>query len=385
MKIGLSLAAAVNKGGIGQYLRLLARGIVRRFPENSYIGYIPGFRDAETRRTLTSEGIEGWDFVTVPAANRWAYETSALPRALLENPPDLFHGPDYLAPRAPCPVCVTVHDLAFRLHPSGMALRSVLLFRLLAPESVRRAARSGVVFCDSRSTLDDLRKLRWLEADQGRVVHLACEDEFRETIPEEQIQAVLDKHDLPRAFFLYVGPIEARKNLGVLAEACRIMGNVLEKRGKTMPPLVVSGPLGAGGKRLVKSLIKVSEDRLTYIGYVSRDELRALYAGCTIFCYPSRYEGFGLPPLEAMSMGKAVIVANSTSLPEVVGDAGVVVDPDDVTGWSQAMLMHLTNENLRHEREQASLEQSRKFSVEKMCREVMEGYRAAVSGGASSP
>ena len=378
MKIGLSLAALINPGGIGRYVRLLAINLPKLFPDHQYIGYIPAFREIETLRIIADEGIEGWSTLTVPGGNRWAYETSGLPSVLKNESPDIFHGPDYLAPDAPCPVSVTIHDLAFRLHPVGMALKSRLLFRFLTPGSIRRAEKSGVVFCDSRSTLDDLKRLRWISHDAGRVVHLACEDSLRDPVPEEQIQSVLDKFGITRNYVLYAGPVEHRKNLGVLVESYKLVAKVLTRRGDAVPPLIATGHLGAGGEKLKRTLENTSDGRFHYLGYVDRDVLKTLYYGCTLFCYPSRYEGFGLPPLEAMTCGKAVVVSNATSLPEVVGDAGVLVDPDNVQGWSTAILRLLSDEKFRHDHEQACLEQSRQFSVNKMCTEMMNTWMEAV-------
>lgn len=374
MRIGLSFAALTNPGGIGRYVRLLARNLPNLFPDHHYIAYIPGFRESDTLEVIDKEKIQGWDTVIVPAGNRWSYETRGLPRVLKTDTPDIFHGPDYLAPEAPCPVCVTVHDLAFRLHPVGMALRSRILFRLLAPGAIGRAEKSGIVFCDSRSTLDDLKKLRWLSTDAGRVVHLACEDSFREIVPEHKIQSVLDRFGITRNYVLYTGPIEHRKNLAVLVKAYSLAARVLRKRGESVPPLIAAGPLGASGEKLRRTLEGASGGNFHYLGYVNRDDLKALYYGCMIFCYPSRYEGFGLPPLEAMTCGKAVVVSDASSLPEVVGDAGILVDPDDVQGWSTAVLRLITDEEFRHEREKASLERSREFSVKKMCTNIMDGY-----------
>ncbi|MCX6646166.1 MAG: glycosyltransferase, partial [bacterium] len=275
MRIGLSFAALVNKGGIGRYVRILARELPVLFPEHSYVGYVPEFRARETSDILESEKIAGWEIINVPSRNRWAFETSALSKILSKNPPDIFHGPDYLAPKAPCPVCVTVHDLAFRLHPGGMALKSWFLFRFLTPGSVDLAAKTGQVFCDSQATLDDLRKLKWIEADKGKVVHLACEDEFREPVSVEKIECVLDKYLLPDIYSLYVGPIEKRKNLGLLIDAYNLVGMVLQRRDELTPSLIAVGPIGAGGKKLLKSLEKSSQGRFHHLGYIPREDLPA--------------------------------------------------------------------------------------------------------------
>jgi glycosyltransferase involved in cell wall biosynthesis len=378
VRIGISFAALTNRGGIGRYARLLVINLPKLFPKHQYTAYIPAFREDETLRVIADEGIEGWNTVFVPGGNRWAYETTGLPGVLKSESPDIFHGPDYLAPDAPCPVSVTVHDLAFRLHPVGMALKSRILFRFLTPPSIRRAEKSGVVFCDSRSTLDDLKKLRWISQDKGNVVHLACEDSLREPVPEEEIQAVLDRYGITRSFVLYAGPVEHRKNLAVLIESYKLVVKVLKRRGDDVPPLIATGHLGAGGEKLRRTLEGASEGRFHYLGYVDRDVLKTLYYGCTLFCYPSRYEGFGLPPLEAMTCGKAVVVSNATSLPEVVGDAGVLVDPDNVQGWSTAILRLITDDKFRHEHEEACLERSREFSVKKMCSEMMAAWTGMV-------
>jgi alpha-1,3-rhamnosyl/mannosyltransferase len=380
VRIGLSFAALVNAGGIGRYVRLLAKGLPKLFPEHSYIGYLPSFREGEIKILLRKEGIEGWETVTVPAGNRWAFETRGLPDVLNEDPPDIFHGPDYLAPKAPCPVCVTVHDLAFRLCPSGMALKSRFLFRMLTPRSLSRASANGAIFCDSTATLSDLRKLRWIDSKCGIVIPLACEDEFRERVPDNEAQQELDRHLLDPGYPLYVGPIEHRKNLEVLVEAYRIVATVLRKHSGKIHPLVATGPLGAGGQRLRKRLEKTSDGLFMYLGYVPRPALRALYQCCGVFCYPSLYEGFGLPPLEAMCAGKAVIVSDASSLPEVVGHAGILLGPTDAEGWSRAILRTLADEKYRRMLETASLEQSRLFSVERMCSEVMQGYLNALGG-----
>ncbi|HDS29689.1 MAG TPA: hypothetical protein ENN67_01460, partial [Firmicutes bacterium] len=126
MRIGLSFAAIANPGGIGRYTRLLAGSIPILFPEHTYIAYIPSFRKNDIDKIVAEEKISGWELIEVASANRWSFETSGLPKAINLNPPDIFHGPDYLAPKSPCPVCVTVHDLSFRLYPRGMALKSLI-------------------------------------------------------------------------------------------------------------------------------------------------------------------------------------------------------------------------------------------------------------------
>jgi len=377
VRIGLSFAAIANRGGIGRYARILARALPRLFPEHTYIGYIPKFRESVTLEIMDVENILDWETVIVPGTNRWTFENTGLKNVLHENPPDIFHGPDYLAPHASCPVCVTIHDLAFKLHPGGMALKSMLLFSIMTPPSVKRAGETGEVFCDSQSTLNDLRKIKWLPENKGTVVHLACEDDFAAATSQKEIFALRDKFNLPGEYVLYVGPVETRKNIDILVKAYSLVAKVMSRRGQDTPPLVAAGPLGSGGEKLLKKLKDDSKGKLIHLGYLSRDDLKTLYAGCLFFCYPSKYEGFGLPPLEAMSKGKAVIVSNATSLPEVVGDAGILVDPDDVQGWSQAIIKMLSSEKARFECEERSVAQAAKFSVEKMCREVMDGYLRA--------
>ncbi len=300
------------------------------------------------------------------------FEQVAFPWLTLRS--DLAHVPYWAPPQCPAtPTVVTVHDLIPLVLPTHRRRRSVRAYTALVANATRRAA---AVLADSEHTAADVR--RHLDVDPARihVIPLGVEARYRPGIDLARIRAV---HDLPRRYGLYLGGFDVRKNLMTLLAAWR------EVYATTGVPLVVAGRLPTPDEpltpdpRAIARRIRVPGDALRCIGHVSEQDKPALYAGAAVFAYPSRYEGFGLPPLEAMACGTPVVAADATSLPEVVGGAGRLVDPDDVTAWVAPLTAILEDGDLASHLRSTGPQQAAQFTWQQTAARTQSVYQAVLT------
>ncbi len=291
----------------------------------------------------------------------------------------LYHEPNYVALPYKGPTVLTVCDLSCFDHPETHPMERVRLMQRDMPASIARADHIIVI---SQATGEALR--RWFQVDPARITntYLAADRRFQPRA-EEALSPVLARLGLtPDGYVLCVGTLEPRKNLPTLFAAYAGLPADLRQRY----PLVVAGMAGWGTQGLIKSaqaLIRRNELRL--LGYVADELIPPLYAGAAAFCYPSRYEGFGLPVLEAMASGVPVITSNQTSLPEVVGDAGLMVEPDDVDGMRERLRQLLEDRAYAHDVGHRGLLRSKLFSWDRCASEtfaVYEKVMLARGGGA---
>ncbi|MBO0702610.1 MAG: glycosyltransferase family 4 protein [Candidatus Dormibacteraeota bacterium] len=234
------------------------------------------------------------------------------------------------------PSVVTAHDLAIYRNPEWFPEGQWLSVQHVVPRSLRRADR---IICVSHSTARDVTALLGVPQERLRVVPLGVGEMFRPQ-PATVIADLRRRLRLPERFCLFVSTIEPRKNLPVLLDAW----SHLEDR----PALVVAGGTGWQAGEIEAKLGRAGGDVLR-LGAVARQDLPALYSAALCLCHPAWYEGFGLTPLEAMACGTPVVVSNRSSLPEVVGDAGLLVDPADPGAWTEAMARVLGDDDLRRE------------------------------------
>jgi glycosyltransferase involved in cell wall biosynthesis len=240
---------------------------------------------------------------------------------------EVVHATTLIVPPSRAPLVVTVHDLAFVHQPSDFTRHGVGAFERGLAIARDRAA---VVLCSSLATFADCRA-QGIAVDRLRHVPLGVNAMIATTA---DVSAARTRYGLPERYLLFAGTLEPRKNLPALLAAVEGLSDPIV--------LAVAGPPGWGDE--IAPLADRLGDRVRLVGYVPDDDLRALYAGCTVFCYPSRREGFGLPVLEAMVQGAAVVTSRGTSTEEVAGDAAVLVDPfdvDDITrGIEEAIDRH---------------------------------------------
>lgn len=288
---------------------------------------------------------------------------------------DILHA-TYLAPyRSPCPVVVSVHDVSFKRFPEYFSWRDRVLFSTLLPSSLRRAAAVLTLSSHSR---DELRHFYPGLRTPIHVVPAAPSRTFR-PLDTDTAAAVLSRLDIPRPFLLAVGSVQPRKNLARLVEA---FGGVRRERPDIH--LVIVGPSGFRASALRETIAgRGLIDAVRLLGYVSEDELVALYNAAVALVYPSVYEGFGLPVVEAMACGRPVIAANTSSLPEVAGNAALLVDPFDVSALGSAMERLLADPQAAADLGARGLARVAQFSWQRTASTALAAFEAAC--GASTP
>jgi glycosyltransferase involved in cell wall biosynthesis len=322
-----------------------------------------------------AQGHQIVSFPHVPRGLRLGREQWALPWRFGASPRalHLLHSVMGVAPvLSAVPLALTVPDLAYRIRPEDMHPRARLYFGMLGPRSIRKARR---VMVSSQAVCRELIDLYHIAPERVAYVPLAADSIFIPRAPTE-VADVRKRFGLPERYVLYVGTIDPRKDLRRLRAAYELLPPDLTDDSA----LVFVGRTNRGAERLAQEL-RTAGPRGHIIGldYVPREMLPAIYSGASIFVYPSRYEGFGLPVLEAMSCGAPVIVSSAAALAELVDDAGVVLRTEGVEELTQAMerLLRFEAEQLRLR--QAGLTRSKAFSVERLGRETAEVYRQALA------
>lgn len=356
-------------GGIGSYAAALVRALARVDAEDEFI-ILRSASQAGEPIVLDANFREQ----TVPAAMLDAeWEQLQLPAVLEDLRPDLYHNPTFSLPLVrPCRLVTTIHDVVFHHRPDLVApwLRRYL--------SQWTAVAAGVA--DRVITVSEYSRHAILAAyGAGRegidVIYEAAEtDRFFPRYGGIIENELRKRYGIVGPYVLYVGSLEPKKNLDVLIEAFAQVAAAIA--GLT---LVLAGGAGGAAYDVHEALACFGiADRAVVTGFLPERYLPAAYAAARLFVYPSLYEGFGLPPLEAMASGVPTIVANATSLPEVAGEAAVLVDPADPGCLAAAMRRLLTDEAERQQRVSAGLLRAQQFSWQKAALETLRTYRRAL-------
>ncbi len=374
-------ARKVADYGIGTYIRRLGEACARLSPTDDFVflGNAPKQTHAPTDAAPNGDGLAR------PTASNisWHANTSAHYRASellsvswqvrgLQG--DVFHAPHYVYPlMLPCPGVVTIHDCIHLRFPRQLPNPAASLYaRFMLRRAVRAADR---VIAVSQATRADLIELVSADASKIDVIPHGCDPFFLERVEPQELAEIRSKYSLDRPFLLSVGNIKPHKNLKRLLQAFGLLSS-------DYPDLEL---IIAGGKLETHAELEAVcrscniERRVRALGFMPKPELRGLYNLARIFVFPSLYEGFGLPPLEAMACGTPVVASRSSAIPEVIGRAGLLVNPFRVDSIAEAIRSLLENEAFRKALGVQGRRRARTFDWDETARRVLEVYRSVAS------
>jgi glycosyltransferase involved in cell wall biosynthesis len=289
---------------------------------------------------------------------------------LRKNPVDVLHVQFTAPPFCPCPLVVSIHDLSFEHLPQTFNRRSRTQLRLTVRHSARRATQ---ILSLSEHTRRDIVETYGISADRVKAIPLAAPDHFAPVNDSRELQRVRHNYGIDGDYILSVGSIQPRKNLGRLIRAYASLRG--DKSADTLPKLVLVGKCAWLYDETLRAIEETGvRESVILTGYIPETDLPALYSGAVCFVYPSYFEGFGLPPLEAMKCGTPVIVGNRTSLPEVVDDAALTVDPFDIEAIAAAIKRVLKDSELRQELSLKGQKRASAFTWRETARKTLEVY-----------
>ena len=366
MRIAINALGMKDKlHGVGNYIKNLVSALSKIDSENEYLI----FGSPENVRHL--EGLSNKFQIELGPNNpmlRVPWEQTVLPLKLKRI--DVYHGPAFVAPLVKtCRQVITIHDMSSHLVPERHSLHRRLYLRAIVPATIRNSDR---IIADSESTKRDILGFGWTDEEKICVVHLGVEGRFKPVTDRERLAKVREKYGLHHEFILFVGAIEPRKNLGTLVDA--YLADSLSDRFD----LVLAGGLGWDYSGLLQKIAASGRrERIRMPGYVDDTDLPALYSAAEAFVYPSLYEGFGLPVLEAMACGTPVITSSVSSLPEVAGEAGILVDPSDTGALASELRRVLMDAGLREELSRRGRERAKLFTWEQTAEKTLEAFGCA--------
>lgn len=360
--------------GSGQYLHHLVKTFRQSYPLLKLT--LIGDREA-TNRLVLPDGVE-WITAKTPfdrsknLAKLW-FEQVAAPRAAQRIGADLFHIP-YFAPPLVCPlpVVVTIHDLIPMILP---AYQGHALVRGYTALVARAAQRADYILADSNASRRDILRLLKISSERVQTVYLAAEERFCPQ-PSAAIGAFRQRLNLPQHFALYLGGFDIRKNVPQLLQA------LANSQGSW--PLVIAGKLPnqdstfrPDPRRLVQEL--ALSERVHFTGWIEEEDKAALLASASLFVFPSAYEGFGLPILEAMACGTATLTTDVSSLPELAGEAAALVAPNDTKALTAALDYLMEADKARDRLAARASAQAARFSWSRCATETLSAYKLVLA------
>jgi glycosyltransferase involved in cell wall biosynthesis len=355
--------------GIGTYIRNLLRELAKLDRQTDYVVFCnPG--DVEETRAL------GDNFRAVPERSGpySITEQLSIPLAVKRERLDLFHSPHYVLPAlTPSRTVVTIHDCIHLMFPEYLNNRLGYAYARAALWTA--AHKSDRIFTVSEQSKRDILKFFKVPPDKIVVTPNAIDDRFNVEPSEEHVMQTRERYQLSHSYLLYVGNIKPHKNLERLIEAF----HQVRGEGRSELELLIIGSEISQMQALRRAVHKYQLHRyVRFLGFVPDKTLAVLYRLASVFVFPSLYEGFGLPPLEAMASGTPVVTSNVSSLPEVVGDAAVLVDPYSAEAIAEGILTVLRSTHLRDDLRRRGLERAHEYSWNRSVRRVREIYAEVV-------
>ena len=369
MKIGIDARSMFGTPtGVGRYLSNLLAALSKLDAENAYWLYT----DRPIDTAIIAQENFHQKYLTLPVAqNYFTWNHVRLPPELVLHPIDVFHFPFYTMPVfRNYKSIVTIHDITYEVHPEWYSWKGLVAMRFFSKYAAKHADK---ILAVSEYTRHDIIKHYRIPEKKVVAIYHGIEKRFQKIRDKETLEHLKAKYTINgNHVILYVGSIHTRRNIEELIRAFQTISSQYPESqlviiGKREYPYL-------DVQTLVRELGLTQQVRLS--GYVPDDDLPGLYNLADLFVYPSSYEGFGIPPLEAMACGTPVITSNNTSFPEVTGDAAILLDdPRKIAEMADAIDQVLKNERLRQEMAARGFVQAQKFSWERTARKTLDVYR----------
>jgi len=363
-----------QRSGVGNYTGRLLAALVRENPAWEFLLYsnrpLGQLEPALGRATPIYSRL---------SSRRLFWMHCLLPSAIRRSRPQLCHFPNSMAPLwQKAPFVLTIHDASLFLYSQYHPPARLISIRFALPLLARRAA---AIITVSHSARDDLIRTLKLPAEKVHVIYEAAADRFRPVSNGAYLEALRRKYSLPQQFLLYVGTLEPRKNLRRLVRAVHRI-----RRSGFRQPLILVGSDGWKMGELRAEIERLGlKDTVRFTGYVPTEDLPGLFSMATVFVFPSLYEGFGLPPMEAMACGAPVLTSNGTSLAEVCDGGAYLVNPRDEHELAAALTELLADEEMRRDLGRRGRRRARQFSWTKAARKTAAVYRGVLNGSPVVP
>ena len=375
MRIGIDIRALdpARPTGVGRYISSLLNNFHAMDGRNVYHVYYPWKRNSRSSiRTQFGKryvGHRGWvpEFLSAERFNTLWLDWY-LPFRMVRDRIDLFHGPSFFVPTSRrAKRIVTIHDLSPVLFPE--------LYRGISSQAIIQRTRVAIedadaVVADSEHTRRDVINIFGVKPEKVRTIYLGIDSDYGRPVDETYIEEVRQRYSLPERFVFHVGSYHPRKNTELILEAVKL----LKEKGIDMP-LVLSGKKTVHFERLRRLVCDLRlDDSVTFLGYLSDDEVRAFYSAATALVYPSLYEGFCLPIIEAMASGLPCIVSDEACLPEIAGDAAVIVPADEPEQVAAEIVRVAENAEVREMLVAKGLERAKRFAWKETARRTLSLY-----------
>lgn len=378
-RIGIDVTSALTQGGgIGRYTRELVHALVSLDKSNDYRLFSARIQDQPPVPNPLPES-SAITYHEAPLSERWLYRLwyrarLPIPVQWVTGKLDLFHSPDFVLPPTGgnIPTLLTVHDLSFVHYPETFPETLVKYLNSIVPWSVERATH---VLADSKATKADLMAVWQVPEEKITVLYSGVSERFRPVEDKKERAQVRRVYNLgERPYVLAVGTVQPRKNYQMLVRAFRPVAERLPHK------LVVAGGKGWMEEEMTAEVERQGlQERVLFTGFVADAHLPALYSEASLLAFPSLYEGFGLPILEAMACGVPTVISDGSSLPEVAGEAAVQLSATDEAAWSETLLTLLENDQKRESMVEAGFAQVARFSWFKAAQKLIQVYETLLS------
>ncbi|MBA3533714.1 MAG: glycosyltransferase family 4 protein [Ardenticatenales bacterium] len=381
MKVTIDVSPAVHhRAGLGRYASELVSALAEVIePGTELRTFYTESATADPQGTIarlpqfrSRLGYKPWRLAAM------ASHFLRVPFDRLYGNPDLVHATDHLLPHLRARSVFTLHDLIFEIYPQHHKVYNHTFLKMMMPRFLKAADHIITV---SEHTKRDAERLYSIDPARMTVVYEAVDERYRPTFDLTELEPIRQRYQLPEQFLLHVGTIEPRKNLSILLPALQTL-----KAEFPDLKLVLVGKKGWLYEGFFKKLTESGLDsEVLFPGFVEEEDLPAVFQLATAFVFPSVYEGFGLPPLEALACGVPVVCSDASSLPEVVGDAGLLVDPNNPRAVTAALHRVLSDEALRHDLQQRGPRRAALFSWARAARQTLEVYEGVTESHQVGP